>query len=47
MSLLESGENYLETILVLDGTQGQNGLNQAKVFNEAVDVTNKAIIFFS
>ena len=33
----------LETILVLDGTQGQNGLNQASVFNEAVDITALAI----
>jgi len=33
----------LETILVLDGTQGQNGLNQAMVFNEAVDITALAI----
>ena len=33
----------LETILVLDGTQGQNGLSQASVFNEAVDITSLAI----
>ena len=33
----------LETILVLDGTQGQNGLNQASVFNEAVDISALAI----
>ena len=33
----------LETILVLDGTQGQNGLNQAMVFNEALDLTSIAI----
>ncbi len=33
----------LETILVLDGTQGQNGLSQANVFNEAVDITSLAI----
>jgi len=33
----------LETILVLDGTQGQKGLNQAMVFNEAVDITALAI----
>jgi len=36
-------DNILETILVLDGTQGQNGLNQAMVFNEAVDLTSVAI----
>ena len=33
----------LETMLVLDGTQGQNGLSQASVFNEAVDITALAI----
>ncbi len=33
----------LETMLVLDGTQGQNGLSQASVFNEAVDITSLAI----
>ena len=33
----------LETILVLDGTQGQNGLSQASVFNEAVNITSIAI----
>ncbi|MBQ8848311.1 MAG: signal recognition particle-docking protein FtsY [Candidatus Gastranaerophilales bacterium] len=33
----------LETLLVLDGTQGQNGLNQAMVFNEALDLTSIAI----
>lgn len=33
----------LETILVLDGTQGQNGLSQASVFNDAVDITALAV----
>ena len=33
----------LETLLVLDGSQGQNGLNQALVFNEALDLTALAI----
>ena len=33
----------LETILVLDGSQGQNGLSQAGVFNEALDITGCAI----
>ncbi len=33
----------LETILVLDGSQGQNGLNQAMVFNEAVNISSIAI----
>ena len=36
-------DNVLETILVIDGSQGQNGLNQAMVFNEAVDITSLAI----
>ena len=33
----------LETLLVLDGSQGQNGLNQAMVFDEAVDISAIAI----
>ncbi len=33
----------LETILTLDGSQGQNGLNQAMVFNEALDLSSVAI----
>lgn len=28
-----------EVILVIDATTGQNGINQAKVFTEAIDVT--------
>jgi fused signal recognition particle receptor len=28
-----------ETLLILDATTGQNGLSQARVFTEAVDVT--------
>ncbi|MGL6236172.1 MAG: signal recognition particle-docking protein FtsY [Segniliparus sp.] len=32
-----------EVILVLDATIGQNGLNQAKVFSEVVDVTGVAL----
>lgn len=39
----DSINTNLETILVLDGTQGQNGLNQAKVFSEAVDIDSIAI----
>ena len=35
--------DILETILVLDGSQGQNGLNQAMVFNEALDLSAIAI----
>ncbi len=33
----------LETILVLDGTQGQNALSQASVFHEAVKINSIAI----
>jgi fused signal recognition particle receptor len=32
-----------ETLLVLDATTGQNGLRQAKLFDEAVDVTGVAL----
>lgn len=32
-------EKYIETLLVLDATVGQNGLVQAKLFKEAVDLT--------
>lgn len=39
----DSNRFNLETILVLDGTQGQNGLNQAEVFSSAVDITSVAI----
>lgn len=31
--------NFYESILVIDGTTGQNGLNQAKEFNEVTDLT--------
>ena len=33
------GEDNYESILVIDGTTGQNGLNQAKVFNEVTKLT--------
>lgn len=33
------GERRYESILVIDGTTGQNGLSQAKVFNEVTDLT--------
>ena len=39
----KKGDSNLETILVLDGTQGQNGLSQASVFNEAVKIDSIAI----
>ena len=32
-------EAHLEVLLVIDATTGQNGLNQAKVFKEAAEVT--------
>lgn len=36
-------ENLMECILVLDANLGQNGLSQAKVFKEALDLTSCAI----
>ncbi len=33
------GHNRYETILVIDGTTGQNGLSQAKVFNEVTELS--------
>jgi len=33
------GDSSYESILVIDGTTGQNGLNQAKVFNEVTKLT--------
>lgn len=33
------GHSRYESILVIDGTTGQNGLTQAKVFNEATKIT--------
>lgn len=33
------GGNFYESILVIDGTTGQNGLNQAKEFNEVTNLT--------
>jgi fused signal recognition particle receptor len=35
----ESGAPPAETLLVLDGTTGQNALSQAKLFNEATELT--------
>ena len=35
----EAAESLVESILVLDATTGQNGLKQAEVFKEAVDLT--------
>lgn len=33
------GERYYESILVIDGTTGQNALNQAREFNEVTNLT--------
>ncbi|WP_302820625.1 signal recognition particle-docking protein FtsY [Fusobacterium ulcerans] len=33
------GDQHYESILVIDGTTGQNGLSQAKIFNEVTDLT--------
>ena len=35
----QSGQENFETLLVIDSTTGQNGLEQAKVFNEIVDLS--------
>ena len=35
----ENSEGHLETLVVLDGTTGQNALAQAKEFNEVADLT--------
>jgi fused signal recognition particle receptor len=37
------GRGAAETLIVVDATTGQNGLRQAKVFSEAVDVTGVAL----
>ena len=37
------GRGASETLIVVDSTTGQNGLRQAKVFGEAVDVTGVAL----
>ena len=37
--VIEKQSDIDEVLLVLDATTGQNGLQQAKVFAEAVDVT--------
>lgn len=34
----EAGDAVVETFLVLDATTGQNGLSQAKLFNEALNI---------
>lgn len=37
------GESYYESLLVIDGTTGQNALTQAKVFNEVTNLTGLII----
>jgi fused signal recognition particle receptor len=37
--VVEKRTSVDEVLLVLDATTGQNGLVQARVFNEAVDIT--------
>jgi fused signal recognition particle receptor len=37
--VIEKGAPLIEVLLVIDGTTGQNGLAQAKIFSEAVEVT--------
>jgi fused signal recognition particle receptor len=37
--VMEKGAPLAEVLLVIDGTTGQNGLAQAKIFSEAVEVT--------
>jgi fused signal recognition particle receptor len=39
----ELGEPPAETLLVLDGTTGQNAISQAKLFNEATELTGIVI----
>ena len=37
--VIEKSAPVTETLLVLDATTGQNGMQQAKVFSEVVDVS--------
>jgi fused signal recognition particle receptor len=39
----EAQDKLVESILVIDATTGQNGLKQAEVFKEAVDLTSVAL----
>lgn len=42
----QSGQDEFETLLVIDSTTGQNGLEQAKVFNEIVDLSGVILTKF-
>ena len=42
----QSGEDNFEKLLVIDSTTGQNGLQQAKLFNEIVDLSGVILTEF-
>lgn len=42
----QSGQEQFETLLVIDSTTGQNGLEQAKVFNEIVELSGVILTKF-
>ena len=42
----QSGQDEFETLLVIDSTTGQNGLEQAKVFNEIVNLSGVILTKF-
>ncbi|ACZ07492.1 Cell division protein FtsY homolog [Sebaldella termitidis] len=42
----QSGEDNFEKLLVIDSTTGQNGLQQAKLFNEIVDLSGVILTKF-
>ena len=42
----QSGEDHFEKLLVIDSTTGQNGLQQAKLFNEIVDLSGVILTKF-
>ena len=42
----QSGDVNIEKLLVIDSTTGQNGLQQAKLFNEIVDLTGVILTKF-
>ena len=42
----QSGQEKFETLLVIDSTTGQNGLEQSKVFNEIVELSGVVLTKF-
>ena len=42
----QSGQENFETLLVIDSTTGQNGLEQSKVFNEIVELSGVILTKF-